>query len=239
MPADTAEARLAAGQERLLPGGWLLVAATPAAPGAAPIAAPDAVNWLRAAQQRLPAQPFSPQAPSVDRGRAVLSDSPDGGPSGDWRVELFADGGCFTAVRLEDPPQDGAPTVFAQEQVENWLVQLVGLAADHAAATGAGGPLRLAASVAATPPGTAGAVLGAEGRPLPRTRLVTAPTPALGLAEPGAPARSVVAASAGLASDIAAEFGAPLPAVLRPDGTVDAAAATPATARLLAWAASA
>jgi hypothetical protein len=231
---------LADGSGRLLPGGWLAVAGVPDLPGAAqPLGPSQAVEWLRSAQAALPAQPFAPPSASVDRGRVVLGDSADGGASGDWRIELLPDGSCYAAVRLVDAPTDGLPALFPHEQVENWLVQLVGLAAAHASAAGAAGPVRAAAGVVVAPAGGAGAALAADGRAVPGSRPVPVPSPAVALLEAGPSwqsGRSVLGCAAALAADVAAEFGVPLPAVLRRDGTVDADAASPASARLVAWA---
>ena len=229
------------GLERLDRGqrGWLAVTAAPTRPGRLPLQR-DAVQrpraWLEGTAQRLPTNALLGSDAAVGRRRVVHSNvAYCAGPSTDRRLELHTDGAGFAAIALADvqtlrPGPNMAPCALLAVRaiaVEKWTLALLGLLAEHAVRAGAGGDLVVRAQLI----GCSGDQLAQH--PLAITEFRDPPEVVLGqpLVEAPRPTETTVstsvatdptdliAAAAGVAGDLLAEFAVPVPRV--PDGQLD------------------
>jgi len=229
------------GLERLDRGqrGWLAVTAAPTRPGRLPLQR-DAVQrsraWLEGTAQRLPTNALLGSDAAVGRRRVVHSNvAYCAGPTTDRRLELHTDGAGFAAIALADvqtlrPGPNMAPCALLAVRaiaVEKWTLALLGLLAEHAVRAGAGGDLVVRAQLI----GCSGDQLAQH--PLAITEFRDPPEVVLGqpLVEAPRPTETTVstsvatdptdliAAAAGVAGDLLAEFAVPVPRV--PDGQLD------------------
>lgn len=162
------------------------------------------------------------------RRRAEITSDPHSPKSMNFHADCYLDGTGFAAHQLDTKaPEDGS---FEPEQriIEQHLVNLLDLLVRHATTSGAGGDAAVQAQFwpASDPP----AALRVKGPGSMGSRPPTSPTPAeltVPLTEVAGDGPQLIAAAAGLAIDILAEYGVDELDLITLDGQINQYAAYP------------